>query len=241
MKIFIASGFFIMTFFISSASLDQVKDRLGDKGDLPSHCAIVNCHLQEQVWEEAMTALNNIPVQLPLDEEEQEIYDEFQALVELLVTGGLAGLSVEEIYENNVAAFVDIVDSNIGIGSAQARYLVNLIDYKYTGVMQHPLLVLPQELGQRNAPKTKLELADELTANPNPAKEQTTFDYRLKNSENATILVYSISGEEIARLPVSGYEGSYIWDTSMLNSGVYFYSFLSSAAHTAPQKLIIIK
>jgi len=66
----------------------------------------------------------------------------------------------------------------------------------------------------------------EIEINPNPAKEWTSIGYTLPDSETEGVIKISdVNGNTIQTFTVTGTQGSKVWDTRKVKSGVYFYTF----------------
>jgi hypothetical protein len=79
------------------------------------------------------------------------------------------------------------------------------------------------------------------TADPNPAREWTAFDYTLpENATSGVIAISDASGREVASMPVSGKQGQHIWDTRKVKPGVYFYT-LNAGGFSKHGKIVISK
>ena len=82
---------------------------------------------------------------------------------------------------------------------------------------------------------------------PNPFNPVTNIEFALPNTGNVKLVVYDMSGKEVAVLVDGNYSaGSYKvdFDASSLASGVYFYSiYASGEGHkfTKTLKLVLIK
>jgi hypothetical protein len=65
-----------------------------------------------------------------------------------------------------------------------------------------------------------------ITITPNPAKEWTSIGYTLPDSETEGVIKISdVNGNTIQTFTVTGTQGSKVWDTRKVKSGVYFYTF----------------
>ncbi|MDD2632409.1 MAG: T9SS type A sorting domain-containing protein [Bacteroidales bacterium] len=79
------------------------------------------------------------------------------------------------------------------------------------------------------------------TADPNPAREWTAFDYTLpENTGEAVIKITDASGQLVKMVELTETRGQYLWDTREVKPGVYFYTLLVNGTGTT-SKLIITK
>jgi len=80
-------------------------------------------------------------------------------------------------------------------------------------------------------------------SNPNPFNQSTVISYQLPVSGAVSLLVYDITGREVAKL-VDGYQNAgdheVIFDVGNLSSGIYFAQ-LSANGQIQSQKLVLMK
>ena len=78
---------------------------------------------------------------------------------------------------------------------------------------------------------------------PNPFNPTTTITYAVPHTAYATLTVYTVQGEELAR-PAEGMHtaGLYqiVWDATGLPSGVYFYR-LTAGEHTYTRNMVLLR
>jgi len=91
--------------------------------------------------------------------------------------------------------------------------------------------------------ETSTPLETKLQAYPNPFNPSTTITYHLAESGNATLSIYTISGQKVADL-LTGYSdaGSYsvTWDASEYAAGVYF-TVLKARNTFLTGKILLVK
>jgi len=64
-----------------------------------------------------------------------------------------------------------------------------------------------------------------IVVHPNPAGQWAAFDYILPEGESmATITITDLTGKTVDVLQVSGMQGQKLWDTHLIESGMYFYT-----------------
>jgi len=80
-----------------------------------------------------------------------------------------------------------------------------------------------------------------IVVHPNPAGQWAAFDYILPEGESmATITITDLTGKTVDVLQVSGMQGQKLWDTHLIESGMYFYT-LQVTGSSKTCKLIIVK
>ena len=79
------------------------------------------------------------------------------------------------------------------------------------------------------------------TAEPNPAREWAAFNYTLPGKDSKGVIrITDISGKLIQIINVNGKQGQEIWDTRLINAGVYFYT-LQGGGLSKTGKIVISK
>lgn len=75
---------------------------------------------------------------------------------------------------------------------------------------------------------------------PNPASGKVTFNYTLPGNEPGLIEIRNISGQVVAKLPLSKEEGEMVFDTRYLPAGIYVYAFKTAYVATTG-KLVVTR
>lgn len=84
-------------------------------------------------------------------------------------------------------------------------------------------------------------LGGSVSVNPNPANNWTAFEYTLPEAETeGKIEITDLKGNVLELFMVTGKQGIQIWDTRIVTSGVYFYTFTANNVSTNG-KIIISK
>jgi subtilisin-like proprotein convertase family protein len=79
---------------------------------------------------------------------------------------------------------------------------------------------------------------------PNPFNPSTTFEFSLERAANASLVIFNITGQEVARVldnaPLTAGLHTVNFDGSHMTSGVYF-ARLTAGNHTATRKIALLK
>ena len=76
---------------------------------------------------------------------------------------------------------------------------------------------------------------------PNPAKDWTAFEYTLPGSTTDGIIkITDVTGNIVQTFTITGQQGTKIWDTRKVKSGVYFYT-LNVSGFNKSGKIVISK
>lgn len=74
---------------------------------------------------------------------------------------------------------------------------------------------------------------------PNPVKNISSLSYRLPGIQNASLTIYSLTGEAVKTISLSNPQGIIFIDASEFESGIYFYSLENNSARVAMKKMIV--
>ena len=101
----------------------------------------------------------------------------------------------------------------------------------------------PAQMIQIENPMLELtESLTNLTVYPNPATDYVTFEYELPEYvEQSTIIITSITGKVIQEFEVKDIEGQILWDTRIVENGIYFYALKHSDKTLTSGKVSIMK
>jgi len=86
---------------------------------------------------------------------------------------------------------------------------------------------------------SELNLNNNISVFPNPAKNNATFSYNIDNYINTYIDIHNILGKQIDRVHLKNNEGEINFNLSKYNSGIYFYSLVIDNKIIVTKKLII--
>ena len=78
-------------------------------------------------------------------------------------------------------------------------------------------------------------------AYPNPATSMVRFDYELSNSDNASISVCNLLGQEVMRQNMDALQGLVSFSVSDLNEGIYFCNLMLNGRIVKTEKFIVKK
>ena len=154
----------------------------------------------------------------------------------------------EYTYTINDPEDTDYIDYDFepGEGNDGAAYKITAFDNRghesdYSNTVSSHGEIVPQSEGDLSG--MLIIDNDSFLASPNPFNPSTTLSFTLPQSGAASLIVFDIQGQEVARL-VNGFQpaGSHsvTFDGSDLSSGIYF-ARLQAGNFTGVQKLLLIK
>ena len=128
--------------------------------------------------------------------------------------------------------------------SNQAKRMINeAIEPTYTRIIQlpgnQPDALIQQSVGNNTNVSF---LQPSIKAIPNPAKDETTFYFRLpEKATNGEIIITNLFGQVIDEIVVSEEIGQIEWKTSALQSDVYIYILQVDGKIIKTDRLVIAK
>lgn len=164
-----------------------------------------------------------------------------------------------ETLEDSIFAIIDLehvylqmgIDTNLRSGN----YIGRMPQYKPVSIKAHQkhrdelLALLLKHQGQNNASEDDID-NDVLSQSgllfqnaPNPFKGSTQIPYKLKNSADVKLHIYSYTGQLIKTINIgikSKGTHSIEFDASGLKSGLYFYSICINGQNTDSRKMTIL-
>jgi len=76
---------------------------------------------------------------------------------------------------------------------------------------------------------------------PNPANEKATLDYEIPNDSKGEFNLFSITGQNLISINLTGGQSTYTFSTTDLLPGIYLYQLKNNGYAVAVGKLVIIK
>jgi hypothetical protein len=151
------------------------------------------------------------------------------------------GRNYDDLTNVEVTLLENLAQNSYGTAGAQAR---SILEQNYGYHFCNCLNVSDNQGLKSTAVNPALlnkALGVSCTADPNPAREWTAFDYTLpETAGKGTIRITDAKGRVVKVVEVVGTQGQYVWDTREVKPGVYFYTFVVNGSGTT-SKLVITK
>ncbi|OFY47569.1 MAG: hypothetical protein A2W85_12315 [Bacteroidetes bacterium GWF2_41_31] len=81
----------------------------------------------------------------------------------------------------------------------------------------------------------------EIESFPNPAKDWTTFTYKLPETENSAVIEISdVTGKTVQVIHLTTNQGQVVWDTRNTQPGIYLYTLKASGTQKTG-KIVVTK
>lgn len=152
-------------------------------------------------------------------------------------------ISDETMVSNNLTTLTHIAEAGSYQASVQAQSLLNNVN----GFTYSPSIILPTpgQLQLKTLPTNGVAAKPEvamLDAQPNPARQTTTFRYHLPDgAETGRINITDLDGRVIASFEVSNEAGGLVWDVKGLREGIYLYSLVTDKKTLMAKRLVIVR
>ena len=206
-------------------------------GTMAADYQLVDMYLQQGDTLSATALINALPTTYGFESDNAE-YLRYKALKQLQVRLISEGRNIYMLTAAEKTLLEDMVANSDGRTGMQAR---NILQFVY-GNQYVDCPKLPDTITHKSAKATINDLISNLlaiSANPNPAKSWTAFNYSLpETSEKAVIEVYTLKGKLIQTFNLSNIKGQVIWDTRSTIPGMYLFT-LKTAGMSKSGKLII--
>ncbi|MCP4439890.1 MAG: T9SS type A sorting domain-containing protein [Aureispira sp.] len=223
---------------------DSLATWISNRSGLNSAYELVELSWQQNLWEDALKQIVEIPNNYKLSKYQEAEYQTYKELKELLHEAHKNKRSLAELEATEVGQLRQFAVSNTGRGSASAKNILNF----FYGFRMWSYPLLPEKLDDAS-PRSK-EIEEEEKTNsllkiavyPNPSSNWVLFHYQLPHeSKQAQLAILSLNGQELHRFDLKASQGQLEWDTSTLPAGIYFYQIQTDSGDTEVNKLIIYK
>lgn len=222
--------------------LGLMRNWLAKKESLEADYAIVGTYVSEGDITTANQKMAAIPTGHYLNTADMVEHGYFEDLVGIWEDVQASGQPIYAQDSTTVASIKYIADNSKRRAGAIAQGVLN----NWYG---HRYRVVPQSGGGQQlimtpppAANSTVAAANYVTAFPNPAKNNVTFQWDLPNGmEAATITLSDLQGRALGNLKVNGKSGKQEWSTLGLSDGIYLYHIKLPDGTTTTSKLAIIK
>lgn len=230
-------------------STQELVTWLSNKNALYSDMAIVDIFINQLNFSEAKMLLYSLQEKYQLPSEEKEALDDFIKIKEVQMELLQGNMALNKLNPEIIAILEPIATNGKGLGSDQARAILNQNGYSYfvppvfpaSGNMEKPQVVVPPNA--QSVQKKSIGSADNLlTAAPNPAISEMHFTYKLRGDHPGFIFLRDQTGNVAAKVAVKDNSGTINWNCEKLKAGVYFYTLeTDDQLLTEPKSVLIVR
>jgi len=206
---------------------DELRNWLDNLGGLRADEQIIASYVQEENFEDALTLAGMLPQLYNYNNRDLEEYNLYMEMLNLEIQLHQEGRDIGELDSTEVNNLAIIAETSYSTAGSMAR---GILEMQYG----HHFCDCLNTAGNEGFKSSQADNPDafnkmfggEIDINPNPAKEWTSIGYTLPDSETEGVIKISdVNGNTIQTFTVTGTQGSKVWDTRKVKSGVYFYTF----------------
>ena len=221
--------------------MTDLRNWLDNTGGIRTDEQIIASYLQECNYTDALSLSNMLPGLYEFLGNDSIEHNYFMDLLNLQINMKQQGRNIFQLDSTEVATLLSIAANSTATAGAQAR---GILEYAYGyNYCNCPELIDTSAYKNQGINWTNFEKLSgiEITAEPNPAREWAAFNYTLPGKySKGTIQITDISGKLIQIINVCGKQGQEVWDTRLINAGVYFYT-LHAGGLSKTGKIVINK
>jgi hypothetical protein len=221
--------------------LNALRTWLNNRDGIIAVRQIIETYLAEGNVDVALSLAVAIPQHYQLSDYDLGEHAYYLALLDLRIDLLQQGRNYNDLTDVEVTQLENLAQNSYGAVGAQAR---SILEQSYGHHFCNCLNISDNQGLKSTAVNPALlnqALGVSCTAEPNPAREWTAFDYTLpETAGKGTIRISDATGRVVKVVEVVGTQGQYVWDTREVKPGVYFYTFVVSGSGTT-SKLVITK
>lgn len=225
----------------SITNMDEVRNWLDNLQSLAMDYQIVDSYLQEGNTTSALALIDMMPQLYNITGEDMDEYNRYKSLKQLQAQLKDEDRNMFLLTANEKSLLEDMVTSSKGRAGMQAR---NILEFVYGN--DYCDCPSPLEEALKSSSISTMEVVNKayepiIEASPNPAKNWTTFTYKLpETTDDALLQVTDAKGHLVHSVQLTGVQGQTIWDTRKVDPGVYFYTLKCKGSATT-EKIVIAK
>ncbi|MFT4668165.1 MAG: hypothetical protein ACI9XB_005146, partial [Gammaproteobacteria bacterium] len=166
---------------------DSVKVWLPRQEGIQASMAMVDFWLHNSDLSQASLALNNIPENHQMSQNQQLEFNYFRNLKNIQIELAEQGKTVFDLVPANIQSIIDIANNSKGLAGRQAK---NILNHGFDFSIFDPT-IFPESTEERLQNTTLEEEKNRIVAFPNPATDKLSFEYHLdREYSNIVIKIY---------------------------------------------------
>ncbi|PJB58262.1 MAG: hypothetical protein CO098_09575 [Bacteroidetes bacterium CG_4_9_14_3_um_filter_41_19] len=218
---------------------DSLKTWLTNSGTLVAGYQLVDVYLQEGNVNAAAALLAALPATYGFENTDIE-YGYYVTLKELQFDLLTEGRNVYMLTNQEETVLEVITANSISTAGMQARNILQFVygnDYYDCSNMPDPVTFKNGNASINSLMANMLEIE----SFPNPAKDWTTFTYKLPETENSAVIEISdVTGKTVQIIHLTTDQGQVVWDTRKSKPGIYLYTLKASGTQKTG-KIVVTK
>jgi hypothetical protein len=186
--------------------------------------------------------LNNIPLAINLDAEEQNNYNDYYDYMQVLIQLQQDSSNIYNLKERQRQTLNTLAWKGNNYANAYARNLLIMAD----SIPYNEPIILPdvpnKSLHKPNKPFNNKGTDMMLKVFPNPAKDYFTVEYKLSETAGSAVVeIVDLTGKKLRVLPIYDKQNQLIIETKELQTGIYYIRLLVNGATSNIQKISVNK
>jgi hypothetical protein len=151
----------------------------------------------------------------------------------------MQGEQVLSLPQTKIAQLLHFANNGTGISAAWAKNILTVRGYHFP-----PMPIYPDGVEERSftpSPKVQSSVVNPYTIAPNPARDYVMFTRSELMSQPATIVITDINGKKVWQHSIFPNNLNWTWETTSINSGIYFYNISDTNGIVQSGRIAIIK
>ena len=197
-------------------------------------------YLDREEYGQAQSAVNSIPGQFELSEEQAAEQADFSQLINILVEADQDSLLFPSFDNTHIAELNEIENNDNGMAAVYARnILIAAGEMEWTEDVYIPVSNKSAFMEKNETPVDPRKQV--LDVYPNPAKDFIVAEYKLKEFQSGNIIVMNAEGKSVRRIPLKYAQDKLRINVKRMSSGVYFLKLIANGKCKQTDKFSIIK
>ena len=227
---------------IDPYAYDSLVSLLEGENGLQNKFELVFAYAAQDNWTGAMALLYDLPNQYSFKPQEQQMYDDYNTLINILHELYQAGTGLEGLSDAQNATLLQLADNTQNLAGAYARnILIGTDNYPYT----EPIILPGDGLKSGNItfdlPVTKDFKPEYINIYPNPAMSYIIVELNITNLNGVNISLYNNGGKLVKQTTIPARTQDYVFGLKGMKPGIYIIKADMDGKDIGGKKFSIIK
>jgi len=201
---------------------DSLVYLLETENGLQEKFELVFAYTTQSNWMEAMALLNDLPNQFSFKQHEQQMYDDYNTLINILYELHQAGTGLEGLTAAQNTTLLQLSDNTQNFAGASARnILIKTDSYPYTEPIILPGNGLKSGSITFDLPVPKDYKPEYINIYPNPAMDYIIVELNKTNLNGVNIILYDNGGKLVKQTVIPARTQEYIIGLKGMKPGIY--------------------
>jgi hypothetical protein len=223
-----------MVYDTTNFNLDSVRIWWQNMDTPVSDMVLARDYLAKKQDNKAFSVLDAISTKYDLTESIETDLVDFRVIMQIM-----QGEQVLSLPQTKIAQLLHFANNGTGISAAWAKNILTVRGYHFP-----PMPIYPDGIEERSftpSPKVQSSVVNPYTIAPNPARDYVMFTRSELMSQPATIVITDINGKKVWQHSIFPNNLNWTWETTSINSGIYFYNISDTNGIVQSGRIAIIK